>query len=300
MSISEAQLDTWAKPGNQVQSANTYGTIKPIIENKDSPYSGRDISSYLQGSYGNDTNVFGLEADVDIVLQSGALYYPDLHKLSPEQKALYEQGRSGASYSVEQFKVDVTGWLQKQFPGQVDPGAKAITIKGTENRRKADVLACCDYYRFFTFFGFSDPRTRIEKGVCFKLPDGKLIGNFPKQHRENCITKQAETKNYFKPMVRIVKNMRNRMKAAGVIGDGIAPSYYLEGLLWNVPNHLYGHSYERTFLEFYHWTKNAQKDQLVCANQQAWLLRKNEATSWDPDKFATFFQALGDYWDAGV
>ena len=166
MSISEAQLDTWAKPGNQVQSANTYGTIKPIIENRDSPYSGRDISSHLQGSYGNDTNVFGLEADVDIVLQSGAVYYPDLHKLSPEQKALYEQGRSGASYSVEQFKVDVTGWLRKQFPGQVDPGAKAITIKGTENRRKADVLACCDYYRFFTFFGFGDPRTRIEKGVC--------------------------------------------------------------------------------------------------------------------------------------
>jgi hypothetical protein len=299
MSISEAQLDTWAKPGNQVQSANTYGIIKPVIESNVSPFSGRNISSYLQGSYGNDTNVYGFEADVDIVLQSGAVHYPDLRKLTPEEKALYEQGRAGASYSVEQFKTDVTGWLQKQFPNQVVPGDKAITIKGTENRRKADVLACCDYYRFFKFHGFGDARTRIEKGVCFKLSDGRLIGNFPKQHKASCIQKHADTKNYFKPMVRIVKNMRNRMRAANAIPDGIAPSYYLEGWLWNLPSALYGHSYERSFLQLYQWTKNAPKDQLVCANQQAWLIRKNEPTSWDPDKFSIFFKALGDFWDAG-
>jgi hypothetical protein len=300
MSISESQLEIWAKPGNQVQSANTYGAIKPVIESTDSPFNGRDISSYLQGSYGNDTNVYGLEADVDIVLQSGAVYYPDLRQLPPDQKALYDQGRSTASYSAEQFKTDVADWLQKQFPNQIVPGAKAITIKGTENRRKTDVLACCDYYRFFTYYGFGDPRTQIERGVCFKLPDGTLVGNFPKQHRTNCITKQAETENYFKPMVRIVKNMRNRMRAANAIPDGIAPSYYLEGWIWNLPSALFGHSYERTFLQLYHWTKNAPKDQLVCANQQSWLLRKNEPTSWDPERFATFFQALGDFWDAGV
>lgn len=88
MSIAEVQLETWAKPGAQVQSANTYQAIKKVIESNDAPYSGRSMSSYLQGSYGNDTNVFGLESDVDIVLQCSSIYYPDLQLLPPDQKGI--------------------------------------------------------------------------------------------------------------------------------------------------------------------------------------------------------------------
>lgn len=98
-------------------------------------------------------------------------------------------------------------------------------------------------------------------------------------------------------MVRIWKNMRNRMREQGLIKSGIAPSYYIEGLLWNVPSNLFGHSYERTFLQCYSYLHYADKTQLVCANQNAWLIRKDEATSWDPDDFNTFFNTLGGYWD---
>jgi hypothetical protein len=34
---------------------------------------------------------------------------------------------------------------------------------------------------------------------------------------------------------------------AGAIEDGVAPSYFLEGLLYNVPNDNFGSSYEDTF-----------------------------------------------------
>lgn len=295
MSVPERQLETWSHIGSLIQSASTYQSIKAVIESRDSPYANRDITSYLQGSYGNDTNIIGVEGDVDIVLRSKDVYYPDLHKLPQDQKDHYELVRSGASYSVEQFRTDVGGWLQENYGRDFDPGVKALKIKGNNNRRPADVLACCQYRRYLRFNGHQD--SQFIKGVCFKLPNGKLIANFPKQHHDNCVKKHQETNSYFKAMVRILKNMRNRMREQNLIQSGIAPSYYIEGLLWNVPSHLFGHSYERTFLQCYSYLHHADKTQLVCANQNAWLIRKDEATSWDLDHFNTFFNTLGSYWD---
>lgn len=111
------------------------------------------------------------------------------------------------------------------------------------------------------------------------------------------MTKHQQTNSYFKPMVRIWKNMCNRMTANGLIPGGIAPSYYIEGLLWNVPNSQFGGSYQDTFLKCYAYIQAAERNKFVCANQNAWLLRKGEGTSWDPDQFATFFDALGTFWN---
>jgi hypothetical protein len=37
-------------------------------------------------------------------------------------------------------------------------------------------------------------------------------------------------------MVRVFKNMRNSMIEKGFLAEGVAPSYFIEGMLWNVPN----------------------------------------------------------------
>jgi len=295
VSVHESQLETWSHIGSLAQSASTYQSIKTVIESRDSPYANRDIMSYLQGSYGNDTNVVGVEGDVDIVLRCKDVYYPDLHKLSQDERDRYSQARRPASYSVEQFRIDVGSWLQERYGRDFDLGVKALKIKGNNNRRAADVLACCQYRRYLRFNGHQD--SEFIEGICFKLPSGKLIANFPKQHHDNCVRKHQETDGYFKPMVRIWKNMRNRMRELDLIDSSIAPSYYIEGLLWNVPSHLFRHSYQRTFLECYTYLQNANKMQFVCANQNAWLIRKDEATSWDPDHFNAFFDALGDFWN---
>jgi hypothetical protein len=297
MSIAEVQLETWAKPGAQVQSANTYQAIKKVIESNDAPYSGRSMSSYLQGSYGNDTNVFGLESDVDIVLQCSSIYYPDLQLLPPDQKEHYDRVHVSAEYNYATLKTEVVGWLQAKFPGDCDPGKKAIRIKAGGGRRDADVLPCCNYRRYRSFKGHED--AKYTEGICF-IVDGKLIGNFPKQHKANCVTKQAETNNNFKAMVRIIKNMRNRMTGDGLVPAGIAPSYYVEGLLWNVPSNLYAGTYANMFHAIYNFIQNGDTTKFVCANHQEWLLRSGEVTCWEPANFKTFFDALGEFWDAGV
>lgn len=81
--------------------------------------------------------------------------------------------------------------------------------------------------------------------------------NYPKQHSTNCTAKHQATNQWFKPTVRILKNMRNGMASAGLIEKKIAPSYYLEGLLYNVPNDKFGTNYEDTFVNAYNWIINA-------------------------------------------
>ncbi len=294
MAINENQLDTWANPGSLVQSANTYQSIKGVIEDKRAPYAGRSITSFLQGSYGNDTNIIGAESDVDIVLKSSAVYYYDISRLPPATQEGYKASHPAAQYKFADFKAEVGTWLQQQYGKDLDSGAKALHIKANGGRRNADVLPCMNFRRYRAYR--DDNNALYDEGICFMLPDGTRVENFPVQHRDNCIQKNQDTGLYFKPMVRIIKNMRNRMRDQGMIADKIAPSYYIEGLISNVPNELFGHSYERTFLQCYRYLRGANAGGLMCANRLVPLLGAG-ATSWDLENFAAFFQALGDFWD---
>ena len=68
MPIPESQLETWSHQGSITQSSSTYNTIKSVLEGSTTPYAGRNFKVFLQGSYGNDTNIYA-ESDVDIVIR---------------------------------------------------------------------------------------------------------------------------------------------------------------------------------------------------------------------------------------
>jgi hypothetical protein len=99
--------------------------------------------------------------------------------------------------------------------------------------------------------------------------------NYPKQHSANVTAKQKTTNGWFKPMVRILKNMRGSLVKSGAINAKTAPSYSLEGLLYNVPNDRFGTSYGDSFVEAFNWILQANRDQLLCANEQYYLVRDN-------------------------
>jgi hypothetical protein len=129
MPIPEAQLDTWSKPGSQTQSKDTYATIKGALEASDAPYSGRSCISFLQGSYGNDTNVYA-DSDVDVMMKVGSIYYYDLSRLSPEEQAAFNSARGGTDYSFQDFRRGVIAVLKKKFGSDVDTtGKKAVMVK---------------------------------------------------------------------------------------------------------------------------------------------------------------------------
>ena len=58
MAIPESQLDTWSHQGSITQSSNTYATITGALEAAGTPYANKAYKVFLQGSYGNDTNIY--------------------------------------------------------------------------------------------------------------------------------------------------------------------------------------------------------------------------------------------------
>jgi hypothetical protein len=287
MAIPAAQLATWTGVGSVQQSSATYQSIKNVLEHKDAPYASRRIDSFLQGSYGNDTNIYG-DSDVDIVLRTRGLFYYDIDALPDHQKTEFKRVYpTPAEYTLKQFKTDVIGWLNKNYGGDLDTsGQKALRLKASGNRRSADVLLVAPHKKYSSYV--SDNDATFVEGVLFLKSDGTSVINYPKQHSDNVTAKHQVTNDQFKPTVRIFKNMRNKMVEKGFIKEGAAPSYFIEGLLWNVPNDQFVASQQTTVENCYNWFNNCDQGELKCANGIHPLIRDVTNTSWPIQGYIDF------------
>lgn len=271
MPIPESQLETWAHQGSITQSRNTYNSIKNVLESGTTPYATKNFKVFLQGSYGNDTNIYA-ESDVDIVIQLEDCFQSDLTELTEDETAAYKSAFRDATYTHVDFKRDVLSTLTKQYGDAVTAGDKAIAIEANGSRRKTDVIVAIGFRRYFKFRSSSD--SRYVEGICFWNSKGQRIANYPKQHSANLTIKHQASSKWLKPMARVVKNMRNRMVDEGLIKAGVAPSYYIEGLLYNVPNDKFTSSYQECVVNTLNWYRQqVKKGDLVCANEQCYLLR---------------------------
>jgi hypothetical protein len=292
MAIPETQLDTWSSQGAMVGSRDTYATVRLALEAKDAPYAAKNYEIFLQGSYCNDTNVYG-ESDVDVVICLKTIFHHDLAGLTPPEKAAFDQLPNGTD-TFAGFKAEVLQVLRKRFGTSVTPGPKAIKIPADGARRDADVIVATSFRRYHRFINLNDQR--YDEGICFSTDKGVRIANYPKQQSANCTTKHQGTSSWYKPSVRILKNMRQRLVNTNVIEKGIAPSYFLEGLLYNVPTTCFGKSYQSTIRESLVWILNADRTKFVCANEQYYLLRDDPVT-WSPANGQKFLDEAVKLWD---
>ena len=295
MPIRESQLETWSHQGSITQSSNTYSSIKNVLEASTTPYAGKNFKVFLQGSYGNDTNIYA-ESDVDIVIRIDDCFFSDLDALSEEEKAAHKRALSDATYTHVDFKRVVLSVLTTQYGSAVKAGDKAIAIDANGSRRKADVIVATQFRRYFKFRSTSD--SEYVEGICFFNAAGERIANYPKQHSANLTTKHQASSKWLKPMARVFKNMRSRMVDDGLITTGIAPSYYIEGLLYNVPNDKLTSSYEDCVVNTLNWYRQeAKKVDLVCANEQYYLLRDGSHTCWPQANCDAFVEAAVKLWN---
>lgn len=294
MGIPESQLETWSHQGSVQQSSTTYNTIKNALEAAGSPYAGKNYEVFLQGSYGNDTNIYA-ESDVDIVIKLNDCFHHDLNGLPGDQIEAFKTAYSDATYTSVEFKNDVLSVLKAKYGNDAHPGKKAINIAANGNRRKADVIAAVQYRRYSKFLSISDQN--YGEGICFFNSSGERISNYPKQHSNNCTTKHQNTQKRFKPMARVLKNLREKLISEEMIASGVAPSYYLEGLLYNVPDGLFDTRYEDCFVKSIDWICESDRSKFVCANEQYYLLREGSAVTWRAAKCDEFLAAAKELWD---
>lgn len=292
MAISEQQLEIWSHQGSKVQSANTYQTIRAVLDDPSSPYYNLAYSIFLQGSYGNDTNVYA-DSDVDIVICLTSVYYDDLLYLEEVERESYRGNWSEGGTSFSAFKTDVLAWLKKKFGNGVKAGNKAIFIPGNGVRRDADVLVCVEHRTYTSYKSISN--NQFWEGVCFWTSDGAKVVNYPRQHRDNCEQLNGATSGRFKPSVRVMKNMRNAMIDHGYIKGGMAPSYFLEGMLSNVPTQNFVTSRQQTFENYMRWLETCATGDLTCANGIHYLLRDGHSVCWNVSDFNAFRAAATRY-----
>ncbi len=199
-------------------------------------------------------------------------------------------------YTLQKFKVEVIAWLQKHYGTDLKLSSnKAVTIAARGNRRKADILISSTFRRYH-YAGFMG--AQAAEGIIFVTNEGKWIENYPVYHSNNLTARHQETDNWLKPAIRIFKNMRNEARDQGILPEGIAPSYFVEGLLYNVPVHVFGQSYFETVRQTLIWLLQADRNAFICPNGQHQLVAPNSPVSWHPDHCRDFLAGLVNLWDS--
>lgn len=295
MAIPEAQLTTWAQIGAQATSRDTYATVKLALDSESSGYHSKNYKVFLQGSYGNDTNVYK-ESDVDVVIRLDSIFTYDIASLPQSEQTAFKATHPDATYTHKNFREDVLLALYDRFDNDVEPGTKAVKINPRNARRKTDILIATQHRKYsrFTDVGNEEQIT----GISFHKSDGTRVVNYPQQHRANLITKNQATGEWFKHVIRIFKNARQRLIDQGDMEVGVAPSYYIEGLLYNVPNENFGTSYADSFVNAVNWLNHADRSTFTCANGQYKLLDANADVSWNADNCDVFLSGLVNLWNS--
>ena len=281
MAIPESQLETWSHQGAIVTAKGTADSIKNAIDTYNDWPDGIDYEVYLQGSYKNSTNIRG-DMDVDVVAQLNSNFYSNL---SEEQERYL--GLSPASYGWNDFRSDVLSALKDYYGSlTITEGNKSIKIKANNGRLPADVVVCTQYRRYSSLnkYDFVEGMTFLTRN------EGRQVINYPKHHYENGVTKHRNTINWYKPSVRMFKNIRSH------ILEDPAPSYFLECLLHNVPNGNFGRSYQDTFCNVINWLNKANFENFACQNEQLKLFG-HTPEQWSLDRAKEFIKRLISLWN---
>jgi hypothetical protein len=239
MAIPLRQLEDWSHHGGTSTWSSAYTRVRDALAAPNSALSGVALQIFLQGSYANDTNTRG-DSDIDVVVLCEGACVTDVSRLSLSAQQAYQAGFSRAPYQWPDLKRDVLASLQFWFgEASVTEGTKAIKVDTGVGRMTADVVPAIAHRQFISEAGWS--LDLANEGVQFFDRATTPIVNFPRQHIANGQEKNSalRTGGAFKPTVRLFKNFRTWMIENGRLGGAQAPSYYVECLLWNVPDALF-------------------------------------------------------------
>jgi len=234
------------------KAGRTHRAIREHLETDDAlrRYS---IDTFLQGSYKNSTNVRG-DSDVDMGSLTTKVFHYKTNWLPTKPRLEYGQmiesmkdtversmnSLGSGSFSFAEYRADVFASLRRKYGNSVEDGNKAIKVKGSTYRLDADVLPSVAFRQYYS----AGSAPSYHSGITFFANDGRQHVNFPHQHFTNLSEKDQRKKGKVKDCIRIVKRLRNEFEDAGEWERSRSPSYYLEGLMWNVPDQHYEGSHD--------------------------------------------------------
>ncbi len=216
---SEVQRYARAPSASTVSSVSTFQeAIRDAL--------GTEYETFLQGSYKNDTSVRDLN-DVDIVA---------LRKYTVS--TVFSEERYPTSVSWNDIFAEVRARLEaaQRFRGKISYGDKCVKVNA---EWKADVVPAVRIRRYD-----QDPV------AIYSFREAKERKNFPRVHYENGVEKHQQTGETFKPVVRMFKRwVENHWPSDATV----APSFYVESLIYNVPNDRFESDLATAFFRVGYW-----------------------------------------------
>ena len=138
---------------------------------------------------------------------------------------------------------------------------------------------------------------RYKQGVSFYLSDeGRWVVSYAQQHHSEGSKKERSTNKRFKRTIRMFKAARYQLVSKRALTKEDVPSYFIECLLYNVPDSLFAPKLAPTYLGILTWLKTAGLNGFQCQNGQLPLFGP-QPEQGSVKKARAFVKALQKMWD---
>ncbi len=236
---------------------------------------------FLQGSYKNDTNLGG-DSDVDVVVRLSSKLKPAVAALTGER--LQEDGSHRFVHQQwKSFRDEAMKAMRARFGKSVESGRKTLKVPKGKIPADADLVVTVSH----------------RQGIGFYLPDERRwVVSFPQQHHDRGVKKEKAANSRFKRTIRMFKAARNRLVERKVLTKDDAPSYYIECLLYNVPDRLFAAKLAPTYTGITDWLSTASLQSFKCQNGELALFGPGRE-QWSVNRARSFVKALRGLWEAG-
>ena len=296
--IPESQLETWARPTDTVKVEATLEAMRKALGRYHGWPKNIDYKVYLQGSCRNGTNVGG-DSDVDFVLELNSPSQVDLSSPPVVGNAAFERSASNVDYGWTEFRADALKALQKWYGGaSVFEGPNSLSVDGDARRLLADLLVCLPH-RCYQSLDSRYQQKQVEGVKFFNRQRNLWVPNYPKLHHVNNAKKNAPcaTNGWFSPTVRMFKNARTYLVSQNAIPAYSVASFSIHSLLYNVPDRLFGVSYNRTLLNILNWMDETEFSDEVCLDEQRYLFRGDPPAQWTIDSAKRYTRTMIELWN---
>ncbi len=233
--FTEETLDSWRKPSSENEEQKISNTISMIKEavSSHSELKNKTIEFVPQGSYRNNTNV-RLNSDIDICVMLKDTFFSKYRDGATREDYGFTEGTD----KYGNFRQLIINSLISKFGNEaVTVGNKSIKIHSNTYRVEADVVPAFQYrnYRWDT----KNDVNNFYEGIKFFSSDGLEIINYPNLQYNNGVKKNDATQRKFKRTVRLFKRIKNRMVEEGLPVPNSIKSFFIECLIYNVPNQFF-------------------------------------------------------------
>lgn len=111
------------------------------------------------------------------------------------------------------------------------------------------------------------------------------------------MTKNGETDGNYKSSVRMIKNARRYLVDQGKLAKEVAPSYFVECWLYNIPSDRFVKEADQTFYNILQWLhQDPQWNEFVCQNWQTYLFGPLPV-QWALQSAGQLQTALAELWN---